>query len=135
MAKKLKQNLKNKQNKQLKKSRQQKVFTIDAQGKVMGRLASQVATLLIGKNETNFVPYLSGTNIVQIKNVHKIKITGRKMTSKFYYHHSGYPGGLKKTPLQTLFRQDPQKLFRQIVYGMLPKNKLRSQRIKRLKFI
>lgn len=119
----------------MKKALSQNKITIDAQEKPIGRLASKAALLLMDKNNPRFEYYLSGKNVVYIKNIENVKFSGKKLTSKFYYRHSGYPGGFKKIPLERLFREDPKKLFRQIVYGMLPKNKLRDQRIKRLKFI
>jgi len=108
--------------------------TIDASGKVLGRLATQIAVLLRGKHKPEFVPYQDIGDFVIVKNVDKIKITGKKMEQKKYYKHSGFLGGLKETPLKTLLKKKPQEVLKRAVYGMLPKNKLRPQQIKRLKF-
>ncbi len=110
-------------------------LVFDAKDYVWGRLATKVAQLLMDKNQASFRPYHEGKNIIQVKNIRNIKITGKKLDSKIYYHHSGYPGGLKAIPFAKLFQENPAKVFRSTVYGMLPKNKLRDRRIKRLKFI
>ena len=108
--------------------------TIDATGKVLGRLAVQIALLLRGKDKTGFAPYKDEGDFVVIKNVDKIKFTGKKMGQKQYFHHSGYLGGMKAIPLEKLFEQRPEEVLKIAVFGMLPKNKLRSVMIKRLKF-
>jgi len=108
---------------------------LDAKEYSLGRLATKVVLLLMGKDSPSFRPHLPGTKIVQIQNIGDVKITGKKMTSKIYYHHSGYPGGLKKTSLEKVFKKNPEEVLRRAVYGMLPKNKLRDKRIKRLKFL
>jgi len=108
-------------------------YTIDATNKVLGRLATQIAVLLRGKHKTDFVPYKDMGDFVVIKNVDKIKITGKKMEQKVYYHHSGFLGSLKETPFKKLFKEKPEEVLKKAVFGMLPKNKLRSKTIKRLK--
>ncbi|XOA42918.1 MAG: 50S ribosomal protein L13 [Candidatus Nealsonbacteria bacterium] len=113
---------------------QRKTHTIDAEDKVLGRLASKVAILLRGKQKPDFLPYKDMGDIVVVKNVEKLKITGRKMEQKKYYRYSGYPGGLKEIPLKRLFKTKPEEVLKKAVYGMLPKNKLRSKQIKRLRF-
>jgi len=107
--------------------------TIDATNKVLGRLATEIAVLLRGKNKPDFVPYKDMGDFVVVKNVNKIKITGKKMEQKVYYHHSGFLGGLKETPLKKLFKEKPEEVLKKAVFGMLPKNKLRAKTIKRLK--
>jgi large subunit ribosomal protein L13 len=109
--------------------------TIDATNKTLGRLASQIAVLLRGKQKPDFVPYKDMGDFVLVRNVEKIKITGKKMEQKKYYRHSGYPGGLKEIPLKTLFKKNPAEVLRKAVLGMLPKNKLRKKQINRLKFV
>ena len=109
--------------------------TIDVTDKVLGRLASEIAILLRGKQKPDFVPYKDMGDIVVIKNIRKIKITGKKIEKKIYYRYSGYPGGLKEIPLKRLFKTKPEEVLKKAVYGMLPKNKLRSKQIKRLQFI
>lgn len=108
------------------------VIKIDAKGKTLGRLASEIAKILQGKHRPDYSPEKPGDEIVEVYNVDKIKVTGKKMEQKFYYRHSGYPGGLKKISLKQLFEKNPGEVLRRAVYGMLPKNKLRKKRIKRL---
>ncbi len=107
--------------------------TIDAAGKILGRLATKIAILLRGKHRPDFVPNQDMGDFVVVKNVDKIKFTGKKMEQKKYYRHSGYIGSLKETPLKKIFERDPGKVLKIAVFGMLPKNKLRSKQIKRLK--
>ena len=108
--------------------------TIDASGKVLGRLATEIAILLRGKNKPDFVPYKDSGSLVTVKNIEKIIISGKKMEKKKYYRHSGYLGGLKETSIKTVFKKNPSEVLRRAVLGMLPKNKLRAKQIRRLKF-
>jgi len=110
-----------------------KTYTIDATNRVLGRLATEIAILLRGKNRTDFAPNKDMGDFVVVKNVNKIRVTGKKLEKKLYYHHSGYLGGLKETPLKELFEKDPGEVLRRAVFGMLPKNRLRAKQIKRLK--
>ena len=107
--------------------------TIDATNKVLGRLAVEIAVLLRGKHRPDFMPNKDTGDFIVIKNIDKIKFTGKKIDQKIYYHHTGYMGGLKETPLKTLFKNNPDKVLKKAVFGMLPKNKLRRLQIKRLK--
>lgn len=107
---------------------------IDATNKSLGRLASKIATILQGKNKTDFQPQKEGTDFVEIKNVQKIKISREKLKKKVYYRHSGYPGGIKKVSMEELFKKNPEEVLKKAVFGMLPKNKLRKKRLKRLIF-
>jgi large subunit ribosomal protein L13 len=113
---------------------ERKTHTIDATDKILGRLAAQIAVLLRGKNKADFAPNKDIGDFVVIKNVEKIRVSGKKMEQKKYYHHSGYLGGLKEVPFKTLFKERPEEVFKRAVFGMLPKNKLRAEQIKRLKF-
>ena len=113
---------------------ERKTHTIDATGKVLGRLAAQIAVLLRGKHRPDFVPYKDRGDFVIVKNVNRLRVTGKKIEQKKYYRHSGYPGGLKEIPFKKLFAEKPAEVFKRVVYGMLPKNKLRAKTIKRLKF-
>jgi len=113
---------------------ERKTRTIDATGKVLGRLASQIAVLLQGKNKPNFDPSKDTGDLVVVKNVEKIKFSGQKFKKKKYYFHSGYLGGLKEKSLEEVFKDDPKKVLKMTVTGMLPKNKLRKLMLKRLKF-
>ncbi len=111
-----------------------KTQIIDASSQVLGRLASQIARLLRGKHKPNFLPNLDMGDFVVVKNVDKLKITGKKMEEKKYFRHSGYLGGGKEITLKKLFREKPAEVLKKAVFGMLPKNKLRAKMIKRLKF-
>jgi len=112
---------------------QRKTHTIDATDKVLGRLATEIAVLLRGKNKPDFRPNKDIGDFVIIRNIDKIKFTGKKLEQKFYYRHSGYLGSLKKTPLKKLFEKNPDEVLKKAVFGMLPTNKLRANQIKRLK--
>ncbi len=112
---------------------ERKTHTIDASGKILGKLAVEIAVLLRGKNKVDFAPHKDIGDIVIVKNVDKIKFSGRKMKQKKYYRHSGYPGGLKEISLEKLFAKNPDQVLRKAVWGMLPTNKLRDKIIKRLK--
>ncbi len=112
---------------------QRPVYKIDATEKVLGRLATEVAILLRGKNKASYLPYLDKGGEVIIKNVAKIKTTGRKLFQKQYYHYSGYPSGLKIKKMSDLMVQKPAEVLKKAVWNMLPKNKLRDKMIKRLK--
>jgi len=107
--------------------------TIDADGRVLGRLAVEISLLLRGKNKPDFAPNKDDGDFVIVKNLDKIGFTGKKLEQKMYYRHSGYLGSLKQTPLKKLFDKDPKKVLKIAVFGMLPKNRLRDKQIKRLK--
>lgn len=109
------------------------VIKINATNKVLGRLASEIAAVLRGKNKADFQPYLDKGDAIEVISTDKIKMTGKKMDKKIYYKHTGYLGHLKKTPLKILFKKDSREVLKRAVYGMLPKNKLRAKMIKRLK--
>lgn len=109
--------------------------TIDATDRVLGRLASEVAVLLRGKNKPDFAPHKDIGDFVIVKNVKNLKITGKKMEQKEYFRHSGFLGGVRFIPLKKIFKENPAEVFKKAVYGMLPKNKLRAKMIKRLKVI
>lgn len=112
---------------------ERKTHTIDATGKVLGRLASQITIFLRGKHKPNFLRYKDRGDFVIVKNIERIKITGKKLEKKRYYRHSGFLGGLKEIPLKKIFVRNPAKILKKAVWGMLPKNKLRAKMIKRLK--
>ena len=113
---------------------ERQTHTIDAAGKILGRLATEIAVLLRGKHKPDFWPNQDRGDFVVIKNVAQIKVTGKKMEQKKYYRHSGYPGALKVTSLKKLFERSPAEVLRRTVWGMLPRNKLKAIQIKRLKF-
>jgi len=105
---------------------------IDLAGKVVGRVAPMIATILQVKNKVNYVPYLDMGDYVVAINAKKVVITGKKSETKEYTRYSGYPGGLKKVLYKTLMEKNPAEIIKHAVSGMLPKNKLRGQRLKRL---
>ena len=110
-----------------------KTYTIDASGKILGRLSAEIAFLLQGKNLPSYVPYLDNGAEVIVINTSQLKVTGKKNEQKKYYRHSGYPGGLKEVAYKDIFSRDPNEVLRRAVYGMLPRNKLRAKMMKRLK--
>lgn len=112
---------------------ERKTIKIDAENKIVGRLASKIAVLLRGKQKPSFMPNKDIGDYVVVKNVVKIKFTGKKAENKIYYSHSGFIGGLKARTAKKLFIENPKEILRKAVYGMLPKNKLRNKQIKRLK--
>ena len=111
----------------------QKWYLVDANGAVLGRLASQVAHRLRGKHNPKFTPHVDTGDWVIVINAEKIVLTGRKMDQKMYYRHSGYIGGLKQVSAKELLEKKPEELVRSAVKGMLPKNKLGRQLFKKLK--
>ena len=106
---------------------------IDANGQILGRLASEIATLLIGKHKPYFVSHLDCGDYVVVINAKEIKVTGKKETQKQYYRHSGYPGGFRQVTLKEQMAKDPRKIIEHAVAGMFPKNKLKDKRLARLK--
>ena len=108
-------------------------FVVDATNAVLGRLATKVARMLIGKDKPSFTPYLDSGDHVVVINADKIRLTGNKIEQKVYYSHSGYPGGLKAVPVKRIRESRPEWIVREAVLGMLPKNKLRARRAKKLR--
>lgn len=107
---------------------------LDAADQSLGRLASHIAIVLQGKHKPDFIPYQDKGDVVVVKHVRNLRFTGKKMKQKRYYSHSGYIGGLKEKSLAELFAKRPEEVVRKAVLRMLPKNRLRARRIKRLKF-
>jgi len=105
---------------------------IDGEGLALGRLATQVAKSLLGKDVASFAPNKIREITVRVYNADKIKLTGKKSSQKIYRRYSGYPGGLKEKKLEELMKKDSRRVIWQAVWGMLPKNKLRKHRIKNL---
>jgi large subunit ribosomal protein L13 len=108
-------------------------FVVDAAGQVLGRLATRIARILIGKDKPQFTPYLDCGDQVVVINAERIRLTGNKIDQKVYRHHSGYPGGLKETSIRLMLQRRPEEVVREAVLGMLPKNKLRARRAKKLR--
>ena len=108
-------------------------YVIDATGKPLGRLASKVAMILKGKHKPTYTPHVDTGDYVIIVNADKVILTGKKMDNKVYYHHSGYPGGIKAESFKSLMSRSPEKVVYKAVWGMLPHNALGRRMIKKLK--
>ncbi|MBW2039382.1 MAG: 50S ribosomal protein L13 [Deltaproteobacteria bacterium] len=108
-------------------------YLIDAEGKVLGRLAAEVAKILRGKHKPIFSPHVDTGDFIIVVNAEKIKLTGNKLKGKIYYRHSGYPGGIKAITAEKLLAKKPEELIRKAVKGMLPKNRLGRKIFKKLK--
>lgn len=108
--------------------------TIDAKGKVVGRLASEIATLLIGKHKPTYSAHMDSGDFVSVKNASETIFTGRKEDNKVYQSHSGFPGGFKEMTAKNLRAKNPDKILEKAVYNMLPSNRLRANRMARLRF-
>ena len=106
---------------------------VDAEDKVLGRLAVKIASILSGKNKAQYSPNADLGDFVVVVNAEKVKVTGNKFSQKNYYHHTGYPGGLKTKSFEKMQEDSPEKIIEKAVKGMLPKNKLANQIIKKLK--
>lgn len=111
----------------------QKWHIIDADGMVVGRMASQVAKILRGKNKPIFTPHVDTGDFVIIVNADKVRFTGNKLEKKAYYHHSGYPGGIKEEMAKDIMKNNPERIIVSAVRGMLPKNTLGKQQLNKLK--
>lgn len=112
---------------------EKKWSVIDADGMVVGRLATRVASILRGKNKPIFTPHADTGDYVIIVNAEKVRFTGNKLDKKIYYRHSGYPGGIKQKTARNIMNDSPEKIIMTAVSGMLPKNKLGRQQLKKLK--
>ncbi len=112
---------------------EKKWWLVNAEGRILGRLATEVATLLRGKNKPQFVSFLDTGDFVIVINAEKVSVTGKKLAQKKYYSHSQYPGGLKTTVLQDLLAKKPEEVIKKAVWGMIPKNKLGRAVYKKLK--
>lgn len=106
---------------------------VDLDGKTLGRICVEIATILQGKNKVDYSPNRDAGDYVVAINAQNIQVTGKKLTEKVYYHHTGYAGHLREFTLAQLMKSDPRKVIHHGVLGMLPKNKLRSTRLTRLK--
>lgn len=112
---------------------ERKWYVVDAEGKTLGRLASQVASILKGKHKPIYSPHIDTGDFVIVVNAAKVHLTGKKREQKVYRHHSGYPGGLKEIPFERLIKEDPRKVVYRAVWGMIPHNRLGRKMIKKLK--
>ena len=116
-----------------KKSIERNWHVIDAEGQVLGRLATRVATLLMGKHKPGYTPFLDCGDHVVIVNAEKIVLTGAKMDDKMYYRHSGYPGGIKEARARRVMREKPTMIVETAIKGMVPKTKLGRQMLTKLR--
>jgi large subunit ribosomal protein L13 len=108
-------------------------FVVDAEDKVLGRLATTIATRLRGKHKPEFVPHMDNGDFIVVINAEKVRVTGNKLDQKVYNRHSGYMGGLKQTKLRTMLQTKPEYVLEHAVKGMLPKNRLGRALLKKLK--
>jgi len=112
---------------------ERKWYVVDAEGKVLGRLASEIATRLRGKHKPNFSSHIDVGDFIVVVNAEKVKLTGNKLEDKMYYHHSGYIGGLKEKTAKEVLEKKPEELIKNAVKGMLSKNNLGREQFKKLK--
>lgn len=108
-------------------------YIVNAEGKTLGRFASGIAALLKGKHKTIYTPHLDCGDFVVVLNAGKIRVTGKKLNEKMYYHHSGYPGGMKTVVLRTQLEKHPDRVIKAAVWGMLPKGRLGRRIFKKMK--
>ncbi len=108
-------------------------FYVDAEEKTLGRLSTEIAKILQGKHKPIFTRHVDTGDYVVVVNAEKIKITGKKLTDKIYYHHTGYPGGIKARNAESLLEKDPTALITKAVKGMMPKNQLNRDALRKLK--
>ncbi len=111
---------------------ERKWYVVDAEGKTLGRLASEIAKVLRGKNKPTYTPHIDTGDYVVVVNAEKIGVTGKKLNQKIYYHHSGYVGGLKETTLKEMLDKHPERVIELAVKGMLPNGPLGRQMYKKL---
>ncbi len=112
---------------------ERKWYVVDASGKVLGRMASQIATYLRGKHKPQFTPNVDTGDFIVVINAEKVRLTGKKLDQKVYYHHTGYPGGLKAETARIRLQRKPEQVIIDAVKGMLPKNRLGRKMLKKLK--
>jgi large subunit ribosomal protein L13 len=108
-------------------------YVVDAEAKTLGRLATQIADALRGKGKPAYTPHVDTGDFVIVVNAEKVHVTGQKLDQKIYYRHSGYPGGLRERTLREQLERRPEEVLRKAVKGMLPKNKLASAQLRKLK--
>ena len=108
-------------------------YLVDADGKTLGRLASEIARVLRGKHKPSFSPHMDMGDHVVVINAEKIRVTGRKAEQKVYYRHTGYPGGIRETPYARMLEKHPERILKKAIWGMLPHNVLGRQSFKKLR--
>jgi large subunit ribosomal protein L13 len=114
-------------------NRQRDWYVVDAEGKTLGRLATQLADVLRGKRKPEYTPHCDTGDFVVVVNAEKVAVTGRKREQKRYWRHSGYPGGIRSRTLQEMLDRRPEEVIRKAVKGMLPRNRLARQQLRKLK--
>lgn len=108
-------------------------YLVDAEGQTLGRLATRIATVMLGKHKPTYTPGVLGGDFVVVINADRIQVTGKKLDDKIYYHHTGYPGGIRSITLRQQLAKHPERVIRRAVWGMIPHNKIGRKMIKRLK--
>jgi large subunit ribosomal protein L13 len=114
-------------------TRQRDWYVVDAEGKTLGRLATQIADTLRGKRKPEYTPHVDTGDFVVVVNAEKVRVTGDKLNAKLYHRHSGYPGGLRTRTLGEMLERRPEEVIRLAVRGMLPRNRLARQQLRKLK--
>jgi large subunit ribosomal protein L13 len=114
-------------------NRQRDWYVVDAQGKILGRLATQIADALRGKGKPEYTPHCDTGDFVVVINAEKVRVTGNKIDDKLYYRHSGYPGGIRSRRLGEMLERQPEEVIRKAVKGMLPRNRLGRRQLRKLK--
>ena len=117
---------------QTKENIERKWYVVDAEGKTLGRLATQVATILRGKHKATYTPHVDCGDYVIVINASKVKLTGKKLDDKMYYNHSGYPGGLRERNARTMLEKYPEEMVERAIVGMLPNGPLGAKMAKKL---
>ena len=112
---------------------ERKWHVVDAEGRTLGRLATEIARVLRGKNKPQYTPHIDVGDFVVVVNAGKVVVTGRKAEQKVYRRHSGYPGGMKETTYERMMERKPTEILRKAVYGMMPKTRLARQQMRKLK--
>ena len=114
-------------------SRQRDWYVVDAEGKTLGRLATQIADALRGKRKPEYTPHVDTGDFVIVVNAAKVRVTGNKRADKVYYRHTGYPGGIRSRTLAEMLQRQPEEVIRKAVKGMLPRNRLARRQLTKLK--
>jgi large subunit ribosomal protein L13 len=112
---------------------ERKWYVIDAEGRTLGRLATEIAKILRGKNKPQYTPHVDVGDFVVVINAERVVVTGKKAEQKVYRRHSGYPGGMKETSYERMMERKPTEILRKAVYGMMPKTRLARQQFRKLK--
>jgi large subunit ribosomal protein L13 len=112
---------------------ERKWYVVDAEGQTLGRLATEIAHILRGKNKPQYTPHVDVGDFVVVVNAEKVVVTGKKAEQKVYRRHSGYPGGMKETSYERMLERRPTEILRKAVYGMMPKTRLARQQFRKLK--